>query len=70
MFLIQSQTRAQAEAFMDWREAADLVSSRWRTYTEAEPVGRAFAFASYLAALDAEEAAAADMAALVSRVAA
>jgi hypothetical protein len=70
MFLIQSQSRAQAEAFMGWREAADLVSSRWRTFLDAEPEARRFAFASYVAALDTEEAAAADMAALVSRAAA
>ena len=70
MFTIQSQTHAEAEAFLDWREAADLVSSRWRTYVDSEPVGRGFAFASYIAALDAEEAAAADMAGLVSRAAA
>jgi hypothetical protein len=70
MFLIQSQTRAQAGAFMDWQQAANLVSSRWRTYLNAEPEIRVFVFASYMAALDAEEAAAADMAALVSPVAA
>ena len=70
MFIIQSQTRADDVAFIDWREAADLVSSRWRTYVDSEPVGRRFAFASYMAALDAEEAAAADMAGLVSRAAA
>jgi hypothetical protein len=38
--------------------------------SDAEPESRAFAFASYVAALDAEEAAAAEMAALVSSVAA
>jgi hypothetical protein len=70
MFLIQSQTRAQTAAFTDWRDAADLVSSRWRTYSDAEPAGRESAFAAYMAAVDFEEAAAADMAALVSRAAA
>jgi hypothetical protein len=70
MFTIQSQTRAEAVAFIDWREEADLVSSRWRTYVDSEPEARAFAFASYIAALDAEEAAAADMAARVARAAA
>jgi hypothetical protein len=70
MFLTQSQTRARALALMEWREAAELVSSRWRTYLDAEPVGRAFAFAAYVSALDAEEAAAADMATLVARTAA
>jgi hypothetical protein len=64
MLRIQSQTRAEAMGLMVWREAAKLVSSRWRTYLEAEPASRAFAFASYLAALDAEEAAAAEIAAM------
>jgi hypothetical protein len=64
MFLTQSQTRAQAVALMEWRDAAELVSSRWRTYVEVEPEARAFAFASYVAALDAEEAAAAGLASL------
>jgi hypothetical protein len=70
MFLIRSQTRAQGIALMEWREAAELASSRWQTYLDAEPEGRAFAFASYLSALDAEEAAAAGMRALVSQAAA
>ena len=70
MFLIKSQTRAQAIALMEWREAAELASSRWQMYLDPEPEGRAFAFASYLSALDAEEAAAAEMGALVSQAAA
>ena len=70
MSRIQSQTRAQAVGLMEWREAAELVSSRWRTYLDAERESRAFAFASYRSALDAEEAAAADMAARLSPVAA
>jgi hypothetical protein len=52
---------------MEWRDAAELVSSRWRTYLESEREGRPFAFASYVAALDAEEAAAACIASLSSR---
>jgi len=70
MFLIKSQTRAQGIALMEWREAAELVSSRWQTYMDSEPEGRAFAFASYLSALDAEEAAAAGMRAVASQAAA
>ena len=62
MFLIQTQTRAQALAMMEWREAAELVSSRWQTFLEAEAESRRWAYASYVAALDAEEAAAADVA--------
>jgi hypothetical protein len=55
---------------MEWREAAELVSARWRTYLDAEPQSRAFAFASFKSALDAEEAAAAGVAALYSPIAA
>ncbi|HTX31756.1 MAG TPA: hypothetical protein VMD09_10230 [Solirubrobacteraceae bacterium] len=53
-----------------WREAASLVATRWQSFREAEPESRAFAFASYVAALDAEEAAAAEVAALASSAAA
>ena len=61
---------SRARALETWREAASLVSTRWQSFLDAEPESRAFAFASYVAALDAEEAAAADVAALVSSVAA
>jgi hypothetical protein len=70
MVLMETQTRAQAIAVMEWRDAAELVSSRWRTYLDAEPDHRAFAFASYVSALDAEEAAAVGMLAVTSRTAA
>jgi hypothetical protein len=63
-------TRDQAQALDAWREAADLVSTRWRRFLEAEPEGRQWAFASYVAALDAEAAAAAEMAALARPTAA
>ncbi len=59
-----------ARARKRWRDAARLVSTRWDAFLAAEPETRAFAFASYTAALDAEEEAAADMAALVSNQAA
>ena len=59
-----------ARALDTWREAASLVAARWRAFGDAEPESRKRAFASYLAALDAEEAAAADMAALPSTIAA
>jgi hypothetical protein len=60
--LLDVQSRARAlEA---WREAADLVEIRWHVFLEAEAESRSWAFASFVAALDAEEAAAADMAAL------
>jgi hypothetical protein len=56
--------RGRAQALDAWREAADLVSTRWQLFLEAESEGRRWAFASFLAALDAEEAAAAEMAGL------
>jgi hypothetical protein len=62
--------RGRARALETWREAASLVATRWQNFLDAEPESRAFAFASYVAALDAEEGAAADMAARVCSVAA
>jgi hypothetical protein len=62
--------RGRAQAFDVWREAANLVSMRWQLFLEAESEGRQWAFASYVAALDAEEAAAAEMAALAAAMAA
>jgi hypothetical protein len=53
--------RSGPDALERWREAAELVSARWATFVEAEPVTRRWAFASYVAALDAEEAAAAEV---------
>ncbi len=60
----------RAEALETWRAAALLVSRRWQAFREAEPETRPWAFAAYVAALDAEEAAATDMAGLYSRMAA
>jgi hypothetical protein len=60
----------RAQALDAWRDAANLVSTRWRLFLEAEAEGRQWAFASYVAALDAEEAAAADMAAMTQPMAA
>jgi hypothetical protein len=51
-----------------WRDTAHVVDTRWRTYLEAGPGTRVWAFAAYVAALDAEEAAAAELAVLSSRV--
>ena len=62
--------RSQARGFDTWREAASLVATRWHVFLEAEPESRAWAFASYVAALDAEEAAAAEMAELPASIAA
>ena len=60
----------QDRALERWREAASLVATRWQNFLDTEPDCRAFAFASYIAALDAEEAAAAELAALSSSIAA
>jgi hypothetical protein len=62
--------RSRARALETWRDAASLVATRWRLFVEAEPGSRSYAFASYQAALDAEEAAADDMAALSPSMAA
>jgi hypothetical protein len=62
--------RGRTRALETWREAANLVAIRWQNFLDAEPASRAFAFASYVAALDAEEAAAADIAVWASAAAA
>jgi len=56
--------RGRARALDTWREAARLVGLRWRGFLEADPASRSWAFAAYMAALDAEEAAASEVAAL------
>ena len=60
----------RAQALDAWREAANLVSTRWRLFVDADSEGRHWAFVSYVAALDAEEAAAAEMAELARPMAA
>lgn len=71
MFATRSQqSRARAEALEIWRAAAHVVSTRWERFLRAGPEMRVFAFASYVAALDAEEAAAADLAVLARPAAA
>ena len=56
--------RGQAEALESWREASGLVAIRWAEFREAKPASRSRAFASYVAALNAEEAAASELATL------
>jgi hypothetical protein len=56
--------RSSVQALDRWREAAVYVETRWRAVREAEPDSRAWAYASFFAALDAEKASAADLAAL------
>jgi hypothetical protein len=65
MFMTRSQqSRVRLEALEAWRAAAHVASNRWDRFLHAEPEMRVFAFASYVAALDSEEAAAADLAAI------
>ena len=61
MFFLD-RSKAHLQALDGWREAERLVAERWASFVQAEPVARQFAFASYVAALDAEEAAAAELA--------
>jgi hypothetical protein len=49
-----------------WRSAAAVVWARWEGFREAPRETRSRAFAAYLAALDAEEAAASEIAAVSS----
>ena len=71
MFMTRSQqSRVRLEALEIWRAAAYVVSTRWDRFLHAEPEMRVFAFASYVAALDSEEAAAADLAAIARPAAA
>ena len=69
MFVID-RIDPRAQALEAWRDAEELVSTRWETFVGAAPEARRFAFASYVAALDAEEAAATDLASLSLRIAA
>jgi hypothetical protein len=66
-----SSPSARAQAMAEWREAASVVRARWESFIEADGEGRAWGFALYVAALDGEEAAAAEVAALTpTRIAA
>jgi hypothetical protein len=49
-------------ALDEWRRQARLVSDMWQTYLGATREGRNDAFRAYVAALDAEEAAATELA--------
>jgi hypothetical protein len=59
----------RAQALEEWRDAEQLVSTRWDAFLQADPEARRFAFASFVAALDAEEAAATELASLGLRIA-
>jgi uncharacterized damage-inducible protein DinB len=60
----------RAQALEEWRDAEQLVSTRWEAFLQADPESRRFAFASYVAALDAEEAASLALWSLSTRLAA
>jgi hypothetical protein len=63
MFLTSpASTRISREALEVWRSAAHLVWVRWQGFLAADSASRRPAFAAYLAAVDAEEAAARDLA--------
>jgi hypothetical protein len=59
-------TRRLTRARAAWRETARIVALRWEVFLAAESEARAFAYSSYVAALDAEERAAAQIARLLS----
>jgi hypothetical protein len=60
-----SEDSAYSRALEAWRDAEDRVRDRWENFLAADGEARKFAFASYVAALDVEAAAAGDLAALV-----
>jgi hypothetical protein len=56
------QAQLQARALDAWRDAESLVRLRWDDFLAAEHASRRGAYAAYLAALDAEAAAAGGLA--------
>ena len=56
------QGQLQARALATWHDAERLVQLRWDTFLAADRASRRGAFAAYVAALDAEAAAAGDLA--------
>ena len=56
------QAQLQADALDTWRDAELLVQLRWDTFLDADRASRPGAFAAYVAALDAEAAAAGELA--------
>jgi hypothetical protein len=55
------QAQLQARAFDAWRDAELVVRARWDAFLVADGASRRDAFAAYVAALDAEAAAAGDL---------
>jgi hypothetical protein len=56
------QGQLQARALATWHDAERLVQLRWDTFLAADRASRRGAFAAYVAALDAEAAAAGELA--------
>ena len=56
------QAQLQASALDTWHDAELLVQLRWDDFVEADRASRPGAFAAYVAALDAEAAAAGELA--------
>ena len=69
MFMID-HIDPRAQALEAWPDAEQLVATRWHAFLKAEPEARRFAFASYVAALVAEEAARTELALSALRTAA
>jgi hypothetical protein len=61
---------SQARMLESWRQVERLVETRWRDFEAADGATRRFAFACYVAALDAEEAAASELAIVSDDIAA
>jgi hypothetical protein len=64
---VRSRPRGVTRARERWRDAANDIAARWEIFLHAEAEVRGFAFATYLAALDAQEAAGAGRAARTAR---
>ena len=62
MFIMSLDSRVRLEARESWRAVARVVSDRWPRFFGADPEMGVSAFASYVAALESEEAAAARLA--------
>jgi hypothetical protein len=60
--LTQNQARSYSDALNAWRADAELVRDRWHRFRRADGADRSARFAAYVAALDHEEAAAAELA--------
>ena len=58
------RAQLRARSLDGWRRAERLVSMRWDAFVVADRQGRSDAFAAYVVALDAEQAAAAKLAGL------